>query len=452
MFHKVLIANRGEVAARIARTCKRLGMDAVAVFSDLDRDGVHCQACDEAVHIGADDPQESYLNVAALLAAAKAVGADALHPGYGLLSESPQFARAVREAGLGFIGPTPETMELLLDRMQTRTLAINAGVRILPGSDGPVEDAARAAEVAEDIGYPVVIKPVCAGGGIGPALVSSPEDVAAAFGRVRERAQQVFGDARVYVERGLERPRHVEVQVVADAHGEVVALGDRECSIQRHSFRLLDEAPAPSFTGTEHGERVRDAVWDSATRIAREAGLTGVGTVEFLLDMDGEPYLLEVRPRLQVAHGITEMCTNVDLVEAQILIAAGKPVPDDVARAIPAGHAIEVRLCLELGQRKELPAEVQEMRWPNASPGRLRIEASVQPGSKITTIYDSMLAKVICHAPTRHAALLLLDRVLSESVLTPVPTNAAFLRKILNHESFRAGQYDTSFVDQLSKR
>lgn len=452
MFKKVLIANRGEVAARIARTCKRLGMEAVAVYSDLDQDGVHCQACDEAVRIGPADPQESYLNVKALLAAADAVGADALHPGYGMLSESPAFARAVRDAGISFIGPTPETMERLLDRMETRTLAVNAGVRILPGSDGPVADAAQAAEVAADIGYPVVIKPVRAGGGIGPALVNDPEELPAAFARVRERASQVFGDERVYVERGLERPRHVEVQVVADERGEAVALGDRECSIQRHSFRLVDEAPAPSFTGTEHGERVRDAVWDSATRIAKEAGLTGIGTVEFLLDTLGEPYLLEVRPRLQVAHGITEMCTNIDLVEAQLLIAAGQPIPDDVARAIPAGHAMEVRLCVEPQPRKELPTEVQEMRWPNASPGRLRIEASIQPGSKVTTIYDSMLAKVICYAPTRHSALLLLDRVLSESVLAPIPTNAAFLRRILNHESFRAGQYDTSFVEQLSKR
>jgi acetyl/propionyl-CoA carboxylase alpha subunit len=453
MFKKVLIANRGEVAARIARTCKRLGMDAVAVYSDLDQDGVHCQACDEAVRIGPDDPQESYLNVAALLAAADAVGADALHPGYGMLSESPAFARAVRDAGISFIGPTPETMERLLDRIETRTLAVNAGVRILPGSDGPVEDAERAAEVASDIGYPIAIKPVRSGGGIGPAIVNEAEELPAAFAHVRERAQQIFGDGRVYVERALERPRHVEVQVVADERGDAVALGDRECSIQRHSYRLLDEAPAPCFTGTEHGERVRDAIWDSATRIAKEAGLTGVGTVEFLLDTHGEPYLLEVRPRLQVAHGITEMCTNIDLVEAQILVAAGQPIPDDVSRAIPAGHAIEVRLCIEQGnQRKELPTEVQEMRWPNASPGRLRIEASIQPGSKVSTLYDMMLAKVICYAPTRHAALLLLDRVLSESVLAPIPTNAAFLRKILNHESFRAGQYDTSFVDQLSKR
>jgi acetyl/propionyl-CoA carboxylase alpha subunit len=453
MFKKVLIANRGEVAARIARTCKRLGMDAVAIYSDHDQDEVHCQACDEAVRIGPADPQESYLNVAALLAAAKSVGADALHPGYGMLSESPAFARAVQEAGIHFIGPAPEIMERLLDRMETRTLALNAGVRILDGSEGPLEDAARAAEIAADIGYPVAIKPVRAGGGIGPALVDSAETLASAFERVRERAQQVFGDGRVYLERALERPRHVEVQVVADKNGEAVALGDRECSIQRHSFRLLDEAPAPSCTGTEHGERVRDAVWDSAVRIAKEAGLVGIGTVEFLLDTQGEPYLLEVRPRLQVAHGITEMCTNIDLVEAQILTVAGQSIPDDVARAIPAGHAIEVRLCIELGgQRKELPPEVIEVRWPNASPGRLRIEASVQPGSKVSTIYDSMLAKIICYAPTRHAALLLLDRVLSESAVTPVPTNAAFLRKILNHESFRAGQYDTSFVEQLSRR
>lgn len=428
-------------------------MEAVAVYSDIDQDGVHCQACDEAIRIGPADPKESYLNFAALLAAADASGADAIHPGYGMLSESPDFVRAVRAAGITFVGPSAEVMERLLDRMETRTLAVNAGVRVLPASDAPPNNAAEAAAHAEELGYPVVVKPVRAGGGIGPTVVSDPEELEAAFLRTSERAKQVFGDGRVYLERALDRPRHVEIQVVADERGEAIALGDRECSIQRNSYRLIDEAPAPSFIGTERGEKTRDSLWDSSTRIAKEAGLTGVGTVEFLIDSHGEAYFLEVRPRLQVAHGITEMCTNIDLVEAQLLIAAGGPIPDDVCRAIPSGHAMEVRLCIEQHRGgPSLPSEIHEMRWPNASPGRLRIEASVQPGSKLTTLYDAMLAKVISHAPTRHAALLLLDRVLSESALTPVPTNAAFLRRILNHESFRAGQYDTSFVDQVSKK
>jgi acetyl/propionyl-CoA carboxylase alpha subunit len=454
MFKKVLIANRGEVAARVARTCKRLGMEVVAVYSDIDQDAVHCHACDEALRLGPADPHESYLNIAAILAAADASGADAIHPGYGMLSESPAFARAVREAGITFVGPVPETMERLLDRMQTRALAIAAGVRVLPGAEAPAEDADHARSQAAELGYPVVVKPVRAGGGIGPTIVEHEQELEAAVARTRERATQVFGDARVYLECALDRPRHVEVQVVADESGEVVALGDRECSIQRNSYRLLDEAPAPSFMGTERAERTRDGVWDSAIRVAKEAGLTGVGTVEFLLDTQGEAYFLEVRPRLQVAHGITEMCTGVDLVEAQLVVAAGKPLPEEVCRAIPSGHAIEVRICIELGVRgvQSLPSEMHEMRWPNASPGRLRIEASVQPGSKVTTLYDSMLAKVISYAPARHAALLLLDRVLAESVLSPIPTNAAFLRRILGHESFRAGQYDTTFVDQVSKK
>jgi acetyl/propionyl-CoA carboxylase alpha subunit len=454
MFKRVLIANRGEIAARVARTCKRLGMEAIAVYSDLDQDGLHCQACDEAVRLGPADPHESYLNIEAILAAAAQSRADAIHPGYGMLSESPAFARAVRDAGIGFVGPGPDTMERLLDRIQTRALAIAAGVRVLPASETPAADAASARSQADELGYPVVVKPVRAGGGIGPSLVSEEAELEAALAHASERAAQVFGDSRVYLERAIDRPRHVEVQVVADENGEVIALGDRECSIQRNSFRLLDEAPAPSFQGSERAERTRDAVWDSATRVAKEAGLNGVGTVEFLLDTHGEAYFLEVRPRLQVAHGITEMCTGVDLVEAQLLLAAGKPLPDEVARALPSGHAMEVRICVELGARGNsiLPAELHEMRWPNASPGRLRIEASVQSGSKISTLYDTMLAKVISYAPTRHAALLLLDRVLSESVLSPVPTNAAFLRRILGHESFRAGQYDTSFVDQVSKR
>jgi acetyl/propionyl-CoA carboxylase alpha subunit len=454
MFKKVLIANRGEIAARVARTCKRLGMETVAVYSDVDEGGVHCQACDEAVHIGPADPRESYLNVAALLSAADATGADVIHPGYGMLSESPSFAKAVREAGVTFVGPSPELMLKLLDRVQSREIAVSAGVRVIEGSDRPVEDAADAAPFAEEIGYPLVVKAVRGGGGVGPHLVRNPSDLGPAIERTRARAQALFGDGRVYLERALVRPRHVEVQVVADDRGDLVTLGDRECSIQRDGLRLLDESPAPSLYGCERAERTRDAILDAALRFAREAAFIGAGAVEFLLDTRGEAYFLEMRPRLQVAHGITEMCSNVDLVEAQLLIANGQPMPAEIKRAIPSGHAIEVRITAEQVNRGFAPAtgEVAEVRWPNASPGRLRIEASIQPGSKVTADYDAMVAKVITFAPTRHAALLLLDRVLAESAIVPLPTNNAFLRRILGHESFRAGQYDVGFVEQLLKK
>jgi acetyl/propionyl-CoA carboxylase alpha subunit len=453
MFNKVLIANRGEIAARIARTCKRLGMDTVAVYSDVDQDSVHCHACDEAVRIGPAPLAESYLNAEAILAAADATGADVIHPGYGLLSENADFARAVRAAGITFVGPDPDVAESLLDRIRAREFAILAGAKTIDGSDKPIDTLEDAVATAEDIGYPVVVKAVRSGAGVGPSLVTCAEELAAAIADTRARAQRILGDARVYLERAIDRPRHVEVQILADELGEIVALGDRECSIQRGSLRLLDESPAPSLIGSEKAERTRDNIWESAVRIAQEAKLTGAGAVEFLLDGQGEAYFLEVRPRLQVAHGITELCANVDLVEAQLLVAAGKPLPLEARRSIPSGHAMEVRISVDPTRNYGAAGVVvQEVRWPNASLGRLRIEASVQPGMRFTQEHDTLLAKVISYAPTRHAAMLLLDRVLAESALTPLATNATLLRRLLAHESFRAGQYDTTFYEQVSRK
>jgi acetyl/propionyl-CoA carboxylase alpha subunit len=288
------------------------------------------------------------------------------------------------------------------------------------------------------------------GAHVSPVCVSEPDELEEAWARARADAA-AHGDPRLILERAIDRPRHVDVQVVADEQGDVAAVWDRECSIQRGGYRLLYEAPAPALTGTERGERCREAVFDAAARVIKEAGYTNVGAVEFLIDAQGEPYFLEIRPRLAVAHATTEMCANVDLVEAQLVIAAGKPMPADVRRAIPSGHAVEVRLTTEQPNRGFAPSTgvVQELRWPNASPGRLRIEASVQPGSQVTADYDALVAKVISHAPTRHQAYLLLDRVLAECAVVPLGTNASFLRKILAHEAFRAGQYDVTFVDQL---
>jgi len=299
------------------------------------------------------------------------------------------------------------------------------------------------------------VKTARRGVGIAPLWVHEPAELAGALRQVRERAQQSgLGDERLYLEQGITYARHVEVQVLADEQGDVVALGERECSVQRGGRHLIEESPAPAFIGTERGERTREAICDAACRTVKEAGLIGASCVEFLIDSRGEAYLLSVRPRLQIAHGATELCANIDIVEGQLQIADGQPIPDEIKRAIPSGHAVEVRLTAEQVNRSFAPAvgEVLEVRWPNASPGRLRIEACVQPGSHVTTDYDSTLAKVITYAPTRHAALLLMDRVLAECAIHPLPTNAAFLRRILNHESFRAGQYDTTLVEQLLKR
>jgi acetyl/propionyl-CoA carboxylase alpha subunit len=450
MFKKILIANRGEIASRVARTCKRMGMETVAVYSDADADSPHLASCDEAVRIGPTDVHESYLNIQALLSAADATGSDAIHPGYGMLSESPEFSRAVSSAGITFVGPSAEIMEKMLDRAQARALAINSGVRALDGSDVAFTELAPARAFAEELGYPLMIKPVKGGLRVGPCRVEHADDFESAWASHQQRAISMRGEPRFILERALDRPRHVDVQVVADEQ-DVVAVWDRECSIQRNGNRLVYEAPAPALSGTERGERVRDAIFDAAVRIIREAGYTGVGAVEFLIDAAGEAHFLELRPRLAVAHATTEMCANIDLVEAQIEVAAGRPIPEDIKRGIPSGHAIEVRLTTEQPNRGFQPATgtVQDIRWPNASPGRLRIEASVQIGTKVKCEYDAILAKVITHAPTRHAALLLLDRVLAESAVVPLATNAVLLRKVLAHESFRAGQYDVSFLDHL---
>jgi acetyl/propionyl-CoA carboxylase alpha subunit len=454
MFKKVLIANRAEIASRIARTCKRLGAETVAVYSDADKDGVHCHASDEAVRIGPAPLEESYLNIRAILEAADATGSDAIHPGYGLLSENPEFARAVRAAGITFIGPTSEVIAKLLDHAATRDLAIGAGVRAIEGAEVTAASGDEAAVVANDLGYPVVVKPAQRGHRITPIWAYDDADLERAMGTIRAALSACSTEPRLYLERGLERARHVEVEVLSDEQGDVVALGDRECSVQRDGRHIVEEAPSPAFIGSERGERTRDGICDAACRVVKEAALVGASSVEFLIDSRGEAYLLAVRPRLQIAHGVTEVCANIDIVEGQIMIADGQPIPDEIKRAIPSGHAFEVRLTAEQVNRNFVPAtgEVVEVRWPNASPGRLRIEACVQPGSRVTADYDSTLAKVITYAPTRHAALLLMDRVLAECAITPLPTNAIFLRRILNHEAFRAGHYDTSLVEQLLRK
>ncbi len=450
MFQKVLIVNRGEVASRIARTVKRLGAEAIGVFTDADTDAIHCQDCDQSVRIG--DTTAAYTDLKALLEAADSCGADALHPGYGSLAESVELARAAVAAGITFVGPNPDALLRVTDRLEARQFALNAGMRVIEASAGAVTELSEAVNLLYELGA-ALVKPVRGGVGVQSEYVDSEAGLEIALRRVSQNALAACGDGRVYLERAIARPRHIEIQVLADEHGEVLAIGDRECSIQRDRTRLLDESPAPALHGTERSERTRDSLWDAATTIVREAACTNAINVEFLLDEHGDAYFLELRPSLSVAHGVTEICSNVDLVEAQLVIAHGEPIPADVQRAIPSGHAIEVRLRAEQANRNGPPAtgRVTEVRWPNASPGRMRIEPCVQVGTNLTSEDDTVLAKLITYAPTRYAALLMLDRVLAECSVAPLPTNAAFLRRILGHESFRAGQYDVDFVEQLRK-
>ena len=451
MFEKVLIANRGAIAIRIARTCERLGIGSVAIYSEAEADSLHKQACDEAVCVGPARIEDSYLNQEAILEAAKRTGAQAIHPGYGMLSENAAFVRAIEAAGLVFIGPSADAIELFGDKVRSKALAREAGVRVTPGSDEVISDLAQAAFEAERIGYPVLIKAAGGGGGIGMQVVSEPDELAAALTTCADRARAAFGDDRLYLERYIDRPRHVEVQVLGDRHGQLVALGERECSIQRRHQKIIEESPAPLLAFSRNSEDRRLSLFDAALRIAQEAGYYNAGTAEFIVDCDNRAYFMEWNPRLQVEHAVTEMCTGLDLVELQLRVAAGEPLPNEALRAEPRGHAIEARIYAEDATKGFLPrpGDVKTLRWPTLAPGSLRIESAIAAGSKVTAHYDPMVAKVITFGATRHQAILTLDRVLAETEIEPLVTNLTFLRQVLANEAFRAGQYDTDFVQRL---
>lgn len=450
---KILIANRGEIACRIARTAKRLGYETVAVYSDADAEALHVSACDEAVRIGEAAVTKSYLNMAAVIEAAKTTGADAIHPGYGLLSEKSDFARAVVDAGLTFIGPSAETLAKLGDKVAARRIAQEAEVAILPGSGDAVSTAAEASAVADAIGYPVLLKAAMGGGGIGMTVAHDDDEVERALTASQGRGQQAFGDARVFVEKYIERPRHVEVQLMADREGEIVALGERECSIQRRHQKIIEESPAPALLGLRYPNYTREAMFEAAIRIAKACGYVNAGTCEFILDARGKFYFLEVNARLQVEHPVTEMCTNLDLVEWQLRIAEGEPLSDAVRHCEPSGHAIEARLCAEDPEKNFMPnpGRIETCHFPEGPAGKVRVDAGVHAGSEVSHHYDSLLAKVCVYESGRHKALLLLDRMLSATRIGPIKTNTAFLRKVIDHSAFLAGQYDTGFVERLLK-
>jgi len=454
MFEKVLIANRGEIALRVARTCKRMGIKAVGIYSEADAESLHVQGMDEAHLVGPAPVQASYLQAEKIIAIAKSTGAQAVHPGYGLLSENSAFARAVTEAGLVFIGPTGSTLEALGNKFQARLLAKKVGVKTLPGSTSVITDVDQAQREAASLGWPILVKASMGGGGIGMKVAHDAGELQAAMRNATERAARAFGNAEIYLERYLSRPRHIEVQIIADTHGQIMALGERECSIQRRHQKLIEESPSPLLTSYRRGDALRDAMFDAAITLMREAGYVGVGTCEFLVDSDNHFYFLEVNARLQVEHAVTEACTELDLVEWQLRVACGETLEESVLRKVPSGHAIEARICAEDPKRQFLPApgKIENLRWPPGPLGKVRIETSVQAGSEISPYYDSLIAKVITYGATRHEAVLLLDRTLAETCIEPLTTNIEFLRQVLNDESFRAGQYDITFADALLAR
>ncbi|MBI4570610.1 MAG: acetyl-CoA carboxylase biotin carboxylase subunit [Chloroflexi bacterium] len=440
MFKKILVANRGEIALRVMRTCRELGIATVAVYSDVDRNALHVRYADEAYLLGPGPPRESYLNAKRLIEVARKAKADAVHPGYGFLSENAEFAEACRKARKVFIGPTPEAMRLLGDKVAARRLMRAAGVPVVPGTDGEVEPG-EAARVAAKIGYPVLIKAVAGGGGKGIRLVSEAVELESAVRVASSEAASAFGHGGVYVEKYLSPVRHVEVQVMADEHGHAVALGERECSIQRRHQKLVEESPSVAVD-----ETLRRQMWEAAAAGAKAAGYCNAGTVEFLLDQSGQFYFLEVNARLQVEHPVTELCTGRDLVADQIRVAAGEPLPYSQEDVRPTGHAIECRIAAEDPYNGFLPS-LGRVDWVEepSGPG-VRVDSSLYSGVEIPYHYDPMLAKVICWAPTRDAAVQRMLRALREYVVVGIQTNIPFHLQLLTDKRFLAGQFSTGFL------
>lgn len=465
MFRKVLIANRGEIACRILRTLKSLGIQSVAVYSDADAELPHVTMADEAVRIGPPPVKDSYLNADAIIAAAKETGAEAIHPGYGLLSENSAFAQAVAEAGLVFIGPSPSVLDAFGDKMKARHIALKANVAPVPGLDEPLpldgEAAyAKAKEAAENIGYPVLVKAVGGGGGIGMQIVQDEKGLERAVKSCSDRGRSAFGDPRVYLERYIESPRHIEVQVLFDKNGFGVAFGERECSVQRRHQKIIEESPSPaSFFEGEEGKKRREALFDSALRVMKSVGYENAGTCEFIADKDGNYYFLEVNARLQVEHPVTEMCFDIDLVEWQLKIANGEELPKGFADKKSKGHSIEARIYAENPAKMFMPqpGKLTKLAWPEET-SDLRIETGVVEGASVTPFYDPMIAKVVAHGETRQAAILRLDKALEETALVlegprgPAATNLEFIRKVLASEEFQSGHYDTRFAEAFAKR
>jgi 3-methylcrotonyl-CoA carboxylase alpha subunit len=446
MLKKVLIANRGEIAIRITRTAKRLGLATVAVYSAADRGALHVRHADEAVDIGAAPAAQSYLRADHLITAARDHGCDCIHPGYGFLSENADFAAACRDAGIIFVGPTPDAMRALGGKAAAKDLAIAAGVPVVPGYQGSAQDLATFTREARRIGYPLLIKAVAGGGGRGMRVVDSETQLATARTAAMQEAEASFGDGRILLERLVATPRHIEVQVAGDTQGNVVHMFERDCSLQRRHQKVIEEAPAPGMSQT-----LRARLTDAAVTLAHQARYTGVGTVEFLieggsLDADARWYFIEMNTRLQVEHPVTEAITGLDLVEWQFRIAAGEPLPLRQQQIRMHGHAIEARLNAEDPATGFLPSVGRVVAFAPPAGEHLRIETGITSGSVVTPYYDSMVAKIIAAAPDRATARDRLADALERTHLLGLPTNARFLRALLDADDVRAGSADTGFI------
>jgi acetyl-CoA carboxylase biotin carboxylase subunit len=448
MFRKILIANRGEIAVRVLRACRELEIATVAVYSEADAAALHVRLADEAHLIGPAPSAESYLRIERIIEAARASGAEAIHPGYGFLAENADFARACAAAGLTFIGPPPEAMELMGSKINARRAAIAAGAPVVPGTTEPLRSAADANDTAARFGYPVMLKAAAGGGGKGMRLVANAEEIASAFEAAQSEAQAAFGDAAVYLEKAVERPRHIEIQVFADARGNTVHLGERECSIQRRHQKVIEECPSPI-----NDPGLRAAMGAAAVGIARASNYVGAGTVEFLVsDVTREFYFLEMNTRLQVEHPVTELVTGIDLVREQIMVAAGHPLSFTQDEVEWRGHAIECRVYAEDPDNNFLPSpgRITHLRVP-AGPN-VRDDGGVYAGAEVSIYYDPMISKLAAWGRTRGEAIERMRRALAEYTVGGIKTTLPFFREVMRDEEFISGQLDTGFIERFNRR
>ena len=442
-FKKVLIANRGEIAIRIARACRKMGIEAVAVYSEIDRNALHVRYADEAYYIGPSPAAESYLRIDKIIEVAIKSGCDAVHPGYGFLSENSEFVKACEDAGITFIGPNTESMYILGDKTRARQRMIEAGVPVVPGTKDPVENLEHALRVAEEVGYPIMFKASAGGGGKGMRLIRSPEEFREVYDLAKGEAKNAFGDDRMYIEKAIIKPRHVEMQIARDKYGNSIHMFERECSIQRRHQKVIEESPSIAIS-----EEVRHKMGEAAIKAITASNYDSVGTVEFLVDKDMNFYFLEVNTRLQVEHPVSEMVTGIDIVKLQIEIAEGKPIPYKQEDIKQIGHAIECRIYAEDPDNNFMPSPgfITGLRLPGG-PG-VRVDSGVYSKGEVPLYYDPMVAKLVVWDSTRDAAIARMQRALKEFVVKGIKTTIPFHRRILKNENFRKGDISTEFIDK----
>jgi acetyl-CoA carboxylase biotin carboxylase subunit len=442
MFKKILIANRGEIAVRIIRACRELGVKTVAVYSTADKSSLHAQIADEAICIGSANSKDSYLNMKAIISACEITGAEAIHPGFGFLSENAHFAKMCQKCGIVFIGPDPQSIEMLGDKAQAKKTMEQAGVPVITGSKGAVQTVAEALEIARKVGYPVLVKASAGGGGRGIRRINTPQEMEEQITLAQQEALNFFGDSSVYIEKLILEPKHIEVQIMADNYGNVVYLGERDCSMQRRNQKVLEETPSPIMT-----DKLRKKMGEASVKASKACGYKNAGTIEFLVDKDRNFYFMEMNTRIQVEHPITEAVTGIDLVKTQIRVASGEKLPFTQKDIQMRGHAIECRINAEnpeLGFRPS-PGTIEALHIPGGF--GIRVDSAMYQGYTIPPYYDSMIAKLIVHAPDRETAIMKMKWALAEFIVDGVDTNIDYQLAIIRHKAFIDGNYNNSFLE-----